>query len=114
VVLLLEIDAAHARSGRADHRRGPCGGLRAPDPASEPLRAAGAAADVRIALGGVGTVPWRARKAEDALRGLPATEALFRTAADAELADARPLAHNTFKLELTRRTIAAVLGELAS
>jgi xanthine dehydrogenase YagS FAD-binding subunit len=74
----------------------------------------GRIADVRIALGGVGTIPWRARKAEDALRGLPATEALFRTAADAELADARPLAHNAFKLELARRTIAAVLGELAS
>jgi xanthine dehydrogenase YagS FAD-binding subunit len=74
----------------------------------------GRIADVRIALGGVGTIPWRARKAEDALRGLPATEALFRTAAAAELADARPLAHNAFKLELARRTIAAVLGELAS
>ncbi len=74
----------------------------------------GRIADVRIALGGVGTVPWRARKAEDALRGRPPTEALFRTAGDAELAEARPLAHNTFKLELTRRTIAAVLGELAS
>jgi xanthine dehydrogenase YagS FAD-binding subunit len=74
----------------------------------------GRIADVRIALGGVGTVPWRAHKAEHALRGLPATEALFRTAADAELAEARPLAHNAFKLELARRTIAAVLGELAS
>jgi xanthine dehydrogenase YagS FAD-binding subunit len=74
----------------------------------------GRIADVRIALGGVATIPWRARKAEDALRGLPATEALFRTAAGAELADARPLAHNAFKLELARRTIAAVLGELAS
>jgi xanthine dehydrogenase YagS FAD-binding subunit len=74
----------------------------------------GRIADVRIALGGVGTIPWRARKAEDALRGLSATAALFRTAADAELADARPLAHNAFKLELARRTIAATLGELAS
>jgi xanthine dehydrogenase YagS FAD-binding subunit len=74
----------------------------------------GRIADVRIALGGVGTVPWRAHRAEDALRGLPATEALFRTAASAELAEARPLAHNAFKLELARRTIAAVLGELAS
>jgi xanthine dehydrogenase YagS FAD-binding subunit len=71
-------------------------------------------ADVRIALGGVGTVPWRARKAEVALRGLPATETRFLAAADAELADARPLVHNAFKLELARRTMAAVLGELVS
>ena len=68
--------------------------------------------DVRLALGGVGTVPWRAHQAETALRGKPATEASFLAAADAELAAARPLAQNAFKLELARRTIAAVLGEL--
>ena len=70
--------------------------------------------EIRIALGGVGTVPWRARKAEDALRGRPATEASFHAAADAELADAKPRAHNAFKTSLARRAIAAVLGELAS
>jgi xanthine dehydrogenase YagS FAD-binding subunit len=74
----------------------------------------GRVASVRIALGGVGTVPWRARKAEDALRDQPATEAAFRAAADAELFDAKPLAHNAFKSELARRTITAVLAELAS
>jgi len=75
---------------------------------------AGRITDIRIALGGVGTVPWRARKAEDALRGRPPTEASFHAAADAELADAQPLAHNAFKSGLARRAIAAVLGELAS
>ena len=68
--------------------------------------------DVRIALGGVAHKPWRAWKAEAALRGRPATEPSFRAAADAELADARPLAGNAFKIELTARTLTAVLGEL--
>ena len=68
--------------------------------------------DVRLALGGVAHKPWRAWKAEAALRGRPATQASFLAAAEAELADARPLRHNAFKLELVRRTVAAVLGEL--
>jgi xanthine dehydrogenase YagS FAD-binding subunit len=68
--------------------------------------------DVRLALGGVATKPWRAWRAEDALRGRPATQESFRAAAEAELADARPLRDNGFKVELARRTITAVLGEL--
>jgi xanthine dehydrogenase YagS FAD-binding subunit len=71
-----------------------------------------AIADVRLALGGVAPKPWRAWRAEEALRGRPATEASFLDAADAELADARPLAGNAFKVGLSRRTIAAVLQEL--
>lgn len=69
--------------------------------------------DVRIALGGVAHKPWRAFKAEDVLRGGPPGAVAFAAAADAELADARPLGGNGFKIELARRTIAAVLGELA-
>jgi xanthine dehydrogenase YagS FAD-binding subunit len=72
----------------------------------------GAIADARLALGGVAPKPWRARRAEEALRGRPATEASFLEAADAELADARPLAGNAFKVGLARRTIAAVLQQL--
>ena len=68
--------------------------------------------DVRIALGGVAHKPWRAWKAEAALKGLQATVENFRAAAEAELADARPLSGNAFKIELARRTITAVLGEL--
>jgi xanthine dehydrogenase YagS FAD-binding subunit len=68
--------------------------------------------DVRLAFGGVGTRPWRAWRAEEALRGGPATDAAFRAAAEAELADARPLAGNAFKIELTARTVTAVLGQL--
>jgi xanthine dehydrogenase YagS FAD-binding subunit len=69
--------------------------------------------DVRIALGGVAHKPWRAFKAEAALRGGPATANAFRAAAEAELADAKPLNDNGFKIGLTNRTLTAVLGELA-
>lgn len=68
--------------------------------------------DVRLALGGVATKPWRAWKAEASLRGRPATEAAFRAAAEAELADAKPLRDNGFKIELALRTITAVLNDL--
>ncbi len=73
----------------------------------------GRISDIRLALGGVAHKPWRAAKAEAALIGQPASEASFRAAADAELADAIPLALNAFKIELARRTITAVLGDLA-
>jgi xanthine dehydrogenase YagS FAD-binding subunit len=69
--------------------------------------------DVRLALGGVAHKPWRARKAEDFLRGQPAQGANFRAAAEAELADAQPLQHNAFKNELAARTVTAVLTELS-
>ena len=68
--------------------------------------------DVRVALGGVAHKPWRGWKAEAALKGRPATAENFRAAAEAELADARPLADNAFKIELAKRTITAVLEEL--
>ncbi|MDM0078061.1 xanthine dehydrogenase family protein subunit M [Variovorax sp. J2P1-59] len=68
--------------------------------------------NVRIALGGVAHKPWRAWKAEEALRGQPATAEKFRAAAEAELADAQPLRDNGFKVELAKRTIVAVLGDL--
>ncbi|MEG3165514.1 xanthine dehydrogenase family protein subunit M [Sphingomonas sp. PB2P19] len=69
--------------------------------------------DVRIAFGGVAHKPWRAIKAEAALRGGPATDAAFRAAAAAEFADARPLRDNVFKPALAARTLAAVLADLA-
>jgi xanthine dehydrogenase YagS FAD-binding subunit len=68
--------------------------------------------DVRIALGGVAHKPWRARKAEGLLRNGQATEAAFTAAAAAELDEARPLSQNGFKVDLARRAIVAVLGEL--
>jgi xanthine dehydrogenase YagS FAD-binding subunit len=69
--------------------------------------------DVRIALGGVAAKPWRAARAEQILRGKDPTKEHFREAADAELAAAKTLPGNAFKVELAKRTIVAVLGELA-
>ena len=72
----------------------------------------GTVSDVRLALGGVAPKPWRAWKAEAALRGQAATAATFAAAADAELADATPLRDNGFKIELARRVMVAVLEDL--
>lgn len=70
--------------------------------------------DVRLALGGVAHKPWRAWKAEDVLRGASAIEENFRAAAQAELADAAPLRHNAFKVELARRLVVSTLAELSA
>jgi xanthine dehydrogenase YagS FAD-binding subunit len=68
--------------------------------------------DVRLALGGVAHKPWRAVTAERALRGAPATEESFRTAAEVELAAAWPLPGNAFKIPLARNTIVSMLRAL--
>jgi xanthine dehydrogenase YagS FAD-binding subunit len=60
---------------------------------------------VRIALGGVGTIPWRALEAERVLSGATPGEATFRRAAEAALAGARPRSENAFKIELAKRCI---------
>ena len=73
----------------------------------------GVVRDVRIALGGVAHVPWRARKAEAVLRGAAATEEVFQQAADAELADAQPLPGNAFKVPLARNVLVRTLLDLA-
>lgn len=73
----------------------------------------GVVRDVRIALGGVAHKPWRATKAEEALRGEPANEANFRAAAEIELADAEPLRDNAFKVPLARNVIARTLLDLS-
>ncbi|SEH01611.1 xanthine dehydrogenase YagS FAD-binding subunit [Nonomuraea solani] len=72
----------------------------------------GTVTEVRLALGGVASKPWRAWEAERALLGAPATEAEFRRAAEAELAPATVRPANAFKANLARATIVAVLREL--
>ncbi|MGN6250330.1 MAG: FAD binding domain-containing protein [Marmoricola sp.] len=73
----------------------------------------GTVRDVRIALGGVAHKPWRARVAEEGLRGGPATEDAFRAAAEAELAAATPQDQNAFKVPMATNTVVAVLRDLA-
>jgi xanthine dehydrogenase YagS FAD-binding subunit len=65
----------------------------------------GVVAGVRLALGGVGTRPWRARRAEASLVGAPATAESFADAAAAELSAAEVHEHNAFKVPLARRAI---------
>ena len=73
----------------------------------------GVVLDARIALGGVAHGPWRARKAEDVLRGAPAVEESFRAAAEAELADAVPLRDNAYKVPLAVNVMTRTLLDLA-
>ncbi len=72
----------------------------------------GVVRDVRIALGAVAPKPWRAHRAEDALRGLEPTATAFRAAAEAELSVAEPLPDNAFKLPLTANVVVSVLSDL--
>ncbi|MEU3980458.1 xanthine dehydrogenase family protein subunit M [Streptomyces sp. NPDC026672] len=69
--------------------------------------------DVRLAFGAVASRPWRALAAERVLAGAPADAETFARAADAELAAARPLPHNGYKVTLMRNLVVAVLSELA-
>jgi xanthine dehydrogenase YagS FAD-binding subunit len=64
---------------------------------------------VRIALGGVGTKPWRSKEAEQALTGAALSEASFRAAAEAALQGARPQTQNGFKIELAKRCLTHAL-----
>jgi xanthine dehydrogenase YagS FAD-binding subunit len=63
----------------------------------------------RVALGGVGTVPWRSREAERELQGQTANAATFRRAAEAALSNAQPASENGFKVELAKRCIVRAL-----
>jgi xanthine dehydrogenase YagS FAD-binding subunit len=76
----------------------------------------GVVQEARIAFGGVAHRPWRAHAAEDALRGKPVSDAAFRAAARAELADARPLdgidGGNAFKVPLAENTLVSTLRDL--
>jgi xanthine dehydrogenase YagS FAD-binding subunit len=68
----------------------------------------------RIALGGVGTKPWRSTEAEGALTGKAANDGTFREAADAALAAATPQSENRFKIELAKRCLTQALRMAAS
>jgi xanthine dehydrogenase YagS FAD-binding subunit len=68
----------------------------------------------RVALGGVGTIPWRAREAEAELIGKPATREQFVRAAEAALKDAKPRSENGFKVELAKRCIVHALTTVSA
>ncbi|HEY0765223.1 MAG TPA: xanthine dehydrogenase family protein subunit M [Pyrinomonadaceae bacterium] len=68
---------------------------------------------IRIAMGGVGTKPWRSPEAEAALVGRPADEVNFRKAAEAALQQAKPQSENKFKIELAKRCLTYALKTAA-
>ncbi|KGM34414.1 FAD binding domain-containing protein [Inquilinus limosus] len=74
----------------------------------------GVVREARIGLGGVATIPWRARAAEAELKGRPLDEASAGSAAEAAFASARPRRHNAFKVELGRRTLVRALLQAAT
>jgi xanthine dehydrogenase YagS FAD-binding subunit len=74
----------------------------------------GIVTQARVALGGVGTKPWRSPEAEAALVGQPADTASFRKAAEAALRNAKPQSENGFKIELAKRCLAHALKVAAT
>jgi xanthine dehydrogenase YagS FAD-binding subunit len=67
--------------------------------------------DVRVALGGLATIPWRARDAEEILRGKILDEAAAHRAADLAFAGAESREHNAFKIPLGKATVVRALRE---
>jgi xanthine dehydrogenase YagS FAD-binding subunit len=75
---------------------------------------AGKVTRASIALGGVGTKPWRSQEAEAVLVGQPANEANFRKAGEAAVRDAKPQSENGFKIKLVKLCLAHALKTATS
>lgn len=73
----------------------------------------GSIKDARLVMGSVAHKPWRSAEAEAALKGQRPGEAAFQQAARAALQQARPLAHNAYKVELAQRSIVRALMRAA-
>ena len=69
--------------------------------------------EARLALGGVAHKPWRDTEAEAMLRGKPATLENFQPVAEAIVRGAKGFGHNTFKIELAKRTVVRALAQAA-
>jgi xanthine dehydrogenase YagS FAD-binding subunit len=72
--------------------------------------------EARVALGGIGTKPWRSTEAENALKGVPANVNSYHRAADDALREAKPHKFNAFKIELARQTLVrslTIAGEIS-
>jgi len=76
--------------------------------------ASGKVTRARVAMGGVGTKPWRSPEAESALVGQTADAASFRKAAEAALRNAKPQSENAFKVELAKRCLTHALQTAAT
>lgn len=69
--------------------------------------------EARIGLGGVATKPWRARQAEEALKGRAIDEGIAQHAATLAFAEAKPTPDNGYKIELGQRTLVRALLDAA-
>jgi xanthine dehydrogenase YagS FAD-binding subunit len=74
----------------------------------------GVVRDARLALGGVATVPWRAREAEGLLKGQKFDDALAGRVAEVAFSGAVPRKHNAFKIALGKRVVARALHQAAT
>jgi xanthine dehydrogenase YagS FAD-binding subunit len=70
--------------------------------------------EARIALGGVSALPWRARSAEEALKGRSLDERTLNAVAETAFAGSKPRGENAFKVELGRRTLIRALRQAAA
>ncbi len=70
----------------------------------------GSIQSARVALGGVGTKPWRSFAAEKVLTGAPANKQSYQNAAEAALSEAKAYKDNRFKIELAKRTLVRALS----
>jgi xanthine dehydrogenase YagS FAD-binding subunit len=76
--------------------------------------AGGSVREARIALGGLATIPWRARTAEDVLRGRPLSDETLDACAEKAFEGAQGREHNLFKIELGKRTLKRALRQAAA
>jgi xanthine dehydrogenase YagS FAD-binding subunit len=74
----------------------------------------GVVRDARVALGGVATLPWRAREAEALIRGQKFDDTLAQRVAEAAFADSKTRKHNAFKVALGKRVVARALHQAAA
>jgi xanthine dehydrogenase YagS FAD-binding subunit len=70
--------------------------------------------DIRIVLGAVAPIPWRATEAENILRGVPLKGARLEDAVQASVHGAQPLTHNHYKIGLVKNLVRECLEEIAS
>jgi xanthine dehydrogenase YagS FAD-binding subunit len=74
----------------------------------------GVVQDARVALGGVATIPWRAREAEAQLKGQKFDDGVAQRVAEAAFAGAKGSKHNAFKIALGQRVVARALQQAAA
>jgi xanthine dehydrogenase YagS FAD-binding subunit len=74
----------------------------------------GTVRDARVALGGVATIPWRAREAEALLKGQKLDDALAAKVAEAAFKGAAARKHNEFKIALGKRVVSRALQQAAT